>query len=996
MTRRLTAWMMAGALAALLFAGPAFAQSQAYTGVIEGIVQDQSGGVIPGATVTLIQTETGFERVVVTDDSGRFRARLLPVGPYEVTAEQDGFKKSTNVVRLTIGATLNIRITLELGDINEVVTVSADNAPLVETSNPLTQSMVNERAISDLPINGRDFQSFVFLTPGAVQSGRQTISLGGQKGIETNFQIDGADRNNAFFGGQSGGDRPPFTFSQEAVREFVVLSNGYSAEFGRSSAGLVNVVTKSGTNEWHGSAFYLFRSSDFLADERIVNVSADGTQTEADRERSVGDRHQFGGSFGGPIVQDRAFFFFSTEHQFFDRPLLVAFNLTDEERQFAPQALLDLEGTFQSTDDAMVYNGKFDLIVNDSHNMNFRYTFTDSEQVNGTTTGTTNDAVARNGLEENQTQQVVLNWNSILTPRAVNEFRFNYLFEDRPRSANVSDITSDVAVIGCCDLGGSFFLPIPEDDDRYQFVNNLSYNFGAHDLKFGVEYNDTGVDQIFRGNARGSFRFGTIEDLIDPATGQILDDPQPNRYRQFFGPGDLKVRIQEWAFYVQDDWKVLPNLTLNLGLRWEGQYNPDNDRPNTDFPAFSDKIVDDDNNWAPRLGFAWDPFGDGKTVIRGAAGIFYARTPTLLFSNPLRVNGEVTNGVTLQFSGDDASNLVPIRFGGDSFPGLATAFDSLQEAASLLGTDLPASGSVPFGRVNLHALDFENPESYRFNLAFEHEISTDWVAGVNWTHSQTRHAQRRVDLNLFRGEVDEFGREIFNTRDGNRPFADITTDDVRLVESSARSEYDALTLSLQKRYANRFQLQTYYTLSYNNSDDDNERSANDINGTPFQLFQDFGDSANDIRHNFVINGVIDLPFEFQVSGILTARTGDTWNPETGVDSNRDGEFDNDRPFIADCNTQIFARGIRGDCLSGTILERNAFDQPEVTTVDMRITKKFVFGETTNASAFIEFFNLFNTRNLEVTTEDIRRSDFGIPNRQGTDPFEMQIGFRFDF
>ncbi len=991
----------------------ALAQSQASTGIIEGTVQDESGGVIPGATVTLTQTETGFERVAITDDEGRFRARLLPIGPYQLKAEMDGFKTSEQSLRLTVGATLTVRVTLQVGQITETITVTG--TPQIETSKSTNQATVQERAIEELPINGRDFQSFVFLTPGTVQSGRNTVSLGGGKGIETNFQIDGADRNNAFFGGQSGGDRPPFTFSQEAVREFVVLSNGFSAEFGRSGAGLVNVVSKSGTNNFHGSVFYLFQDADFLANERtrsvsrlssVGGVSVGGLDrglrpissiNERDRE-PVGRRHQFGGSFGGPIVKDKAFFFFSTEHQFFDQPLIVDFFLDAQEQAIAPPELLALQGVFTSTDDAYVYNGRADFNPNSSNNFSFRYTFTDSEQVNGTTTGTTNDAISRNGLELNETQQLVANWNAVITPRLVNEFRFNYLFEDRPRFSNVSDVTSDVTVSGCCDLGGIFFLPIPEDDDRYQVVDNLSYSFGAHDLKFGVEYNDTGVDQVFRGNFRGAFRFGSLQDLVDQ---------RPNRYRQFFGPGDLVVRIQEWAFFVQDDWKATPNLTINMGLRWEGQYNPENDRPNTDFPAFADKLVDDTDNWAPRLGFAWDPSGNGKTVIRGSAGIFYARTPTLLFSNPLRVNGEVTNGATLQFSGTTAAGQVPLVFNGDSFPGLSPAFGSLQEAANLLGIALPATGSVPFARVNLHALDFENPESYRFSVGFEHELASQWVTGATYNHAQTRHRQRRRDLNLFRGTVNSVGREVFDTRNGNRPFINITSDDIRLVESSAESEYDSLTFFLNKRFTGNFQFQANYTLAYNDSDDDNERSANGIGSVNgFDLAQDFSRSDNDIRHAFVFNGVLELPYGFQFSGIVNANSGRPFDALTGSDSNFDGNFFDYAAFVADpaldaqgiptgC-AAVAAIGVSGDCVENRLIGRNPFNNRKFVNVDLRITKKFNFTDTINASAFIEFFNLFNTRNFIVVEDEIDDNEFGVPVAQAGDPFNFQIGFRFDF
>ncbi len=974
-----------------LASGTARAQSQASTGVIEGVVEDQSGAVLPGAMVSLKQTETGFERLVVTDDAGRFRARLLPVGPYLLTAELEGFKKVERNLNLSVGSTVNIVVDLEVGSPTEVVTISASSTPLVDTNTSLPQTTVGEKAITDLPINGRDFQSFVFLTPGAVQAGRNTVSLGGQKGIETNFQIDGADRNNPFFGGQSGGDRPPFTFSQEAVREFVVLKDGFNAEFGRSTAGLVNVVTKSGTNDWHGSAFYLFQDSSFVADSISRRANTDGTITE-NRNEALGRRHQYGGSFGGPIVRDRAFFFFSTEHQSFSLPLLVEFGFNDAERatlqQFAP-AILDLEGTFSRTDDAHVYLGKADFVATPSNNFSFRYTYTDSTQVNGTNTSFPTDALDNNGLELDKTHQFVASWNGIITPQLVNEFRFNYTFEDRPREANVNFDTSEVRVGFDARFGGVYFLPIPENDDRYQFVDNLSYNFGSHDLKFGFEYNDTGVDQIFFGNGRGTYDFrddnrnGTeLDEFLTCYLGDTFAPGRPcvvSQYTQRFGTGQFTTRVQEPAFFVQDEWKVNSRFTLNLGLRWEGQYNPSQTKPNTDFPAYAEKIVDDTNNWAPRVGFAWDLGGEGKSVLRASAGIFYGRTPTLLYSNPLVVNGDVSNDVELFLR-----NVNGVQFGGESIPGFSRIFGSLQEAAAAGNVSLPSTGTaLPSSDVNLHALDFQNPETYRYTVAFEQELASNWAGTISYTHSDTNFRQLRRNINLFPGVPGPNGRLIYSS---GRPFADITTGRILLVESTSISNYDAMTLSLNKRFANRFQFQANYTLAKNNAIEDNERDASTIHpSVPDDLFADYGRSNLDIRHNFVFNGLIDLPWDFNLSGIVSINSGQPWNATTGSDNNGDGNR-NDRPVI-----------------NGSVIERNAFQQPRFSNVDMRVTKRFAVTEQAKAVVFIEFFNLFNDRNFIVTNTSFGNlpsgepiTGFGIPTTQGGDPFSYQLGFRFDF
>ena len=949
---------------------PAMAQSGASTGIIEGTVTDQSGAVLPGVTLTLRQTENNFERIVVSDDSGRFRARLLPVGPYVLSAELTGFKKNERELVLNIASTISLEISLELGEITQVVTISSDFAPLVDTAETRNSETVNSKSIENLPINGRDFQSFVFLTPGTVPAGRNTVSLGGQKGIETNFQVDGADRNNPFFGGQTGGDRPPFTFSQESVREFVVLQDGFSAEFGRSTAGLVNVVTKSGTNSFHGSAFYLYRDSGFIANTRSLRVNTDNSITTSESV-AVGNRHQFGGSFGGPIVRDKAFFFFSTEQQDFGRPLNVVFRFDDAERtliqQQAPE-LLAFEGTFASTDDAQVYLGKVDLLASANHNLAFRYTFTDSEQSNGTYTGTTTSGVDNNGLELDTTHQFVANWNSIISNRAVNEFRFNYVFEDRPREANVSFDTSEVRIGNEARVGGVWFLPIPETDDRFQFVDNLSYNFGSHDLKFGFEYNDTGVDQVFFGNGRAQYRFGDLNAFL-------ANDPRD--YRQRFGDGIFSARVQEPAFYIQDEWKVSPQFTLNLGLRYESQLNPDNNRPNRSFPAYSGKIVDDTDNWAPRFGFAWDLTGEGKSVLRGSAGIFFGRTPMLLYSNPLVVNGDVAGDVEVRIAG--TGRITP-KTGGQSFPGFTRVFGSLQEAGAFGGFAVPSSGNFPTADAHLHAVDFDNPESYRYTIGFEQDLGSNWAAGISYSHSDTKNRQLRRDTNLFPGVPDSDGRNIYGSPfRPNRPFSNITTSRIVLVESSAYSDWDALVLTLNKRFTGNFQMQASYTFQDNVSIEDNERDASTIHPSdPDNLRADFGSSNLDVQQNLTVNGVVDLPAGFQVSGIFFINTGAPWNARTNFDNNGDGNA-NDRPVI-----------------NGQIVARNGFENDKFSNMDLRVTKSFFFTEEARASAFIEFFNLFNARNYRVSNTTFGRTGFGIPTRQGGNPLTMQLGFRVDF
>jgi hypothetical protein len=357
-----------------------FAQSQATTGVIEGTVSDEGGGVLPGAAVTLRNTATNYEQVVTTGENGRFRGVLLPLGPYRITVTLDGY---ATLVRegldLAVGQTINLPLTLKPG-LEQEITVTGE-APVIETSRTEGAVRIDTRAIENLPNNGRNFLDYTKLTPGVtVVQGPDgdELSINGQKGIANNISVDGADFNNPFFGEQRGGQRPPFTFNLESVQEVVVVADGAPAEFGRSSGGFVNVITKSGTNQIKGSghAFYI--------DDSLSSTPKNPDGSSA--EEGDFDRAQGGFTLGGPLVQDKVFYFIAADAQRSSRtkqtnpnrmdPRLVSF--------LASIGLPDENGPIERTDDAEVALAKIDWQASDKHLVTFRYSYTNSEQVNGT------------------------------------------------------------------------------------------------------------------------------------------------------------------------------------------------------------------------------------------------------------------------------------------------------------------------------------------------------------------------------------------------------------------------------------------------------------------------------------------------------------------------------------------------------------------------------------------------------------------------------------
>ncbi len=1031
------------------------AQTQAASALLEGTVTDQSGAVVAGASVEVRRPTTGWVRTVTTDANGRYLLPNLPVGTYDITVSMTGFRsiKYEGIV-LTVGGRLTRDVTLNVSTVTEAVTVTGET-PLIETARPTFQQTINTRSILNLPIIARGFEAFVKLTPGVVESARNTQSFGGQKGINSNYTIDGADRNNPFFGGQSGGDRPPFAVSLEAIREFVVLNNGYNAEFGRSGAGLVNVVTTSGSNDWHGKGWYYLLNNSFITD---TAATPSGVAPIA----AAGRRQQFGGDFGGRIVRDRAFFYFNTDNQKRTAPIslrliadpadcatiVLAPGITPADCDAARQALLDVEKDIAGTDNLWSLLGKVDFRLTPGNNLSGRYNYHRSIQANGThgfdAFGVTQYAGSETffGSERDRNHNVVIALSSIITPQHVNELRFNYNWEDRPRlqnpipGANTANGVSDgtaVIVTGITSsrpaLGAVDFLPIPETDTRTQLTDNFTYVFGKHDLKLGVDYNHSTVDQVFRGNSRGVFTFDNFANFVNRAV---------NRYRQFFGSGALSTSVDELAFFAQDTWKVRSNLTLSYGLRWEGQFNPSNETPNTTFPEGTEEIPDDTRMWAPRIGIAYNP--TSKAVIRLWGGFFYSRTPMLLMQPPLNNNGDATGGFTIDVSTGNAllTGLFTSPYAGP--------YDIPFDTSPL---PVPASGHVTGSDIRRMALEFKNSRTFRTGPLFEYQVTKDTTVSASYTYSFTTHLQRLRDINLAPAcsvaplvvpALPDAARRAANTynglcamgilvyrtasraRDsnGNLLFPGVAAN--VLTESTGEARYHAFTVAVNKRWSRNFQFQAFYTWSRSESHDDNERDASTRRFyDPFDPDLDFGRSNFDIPHNFVANGVWELPHGIQLSGLLSWRSGAPIDALTGTDSiclpGPSPAAPNDfnvctavsaqateliRARVGDSNATLLRSG-NGDgnsspdrpFVNGSVLERNAFRQDTFFQTDMRVAKIWRIGERHRIHSFIDMINVFDKDNFITTNNRVNSATFLDRNVAGT-PFLFQLGVKYSF
>ncbi|MBN1355486.1 TonB-dependent receptor [bacterium] len=943
-------------------------------GSIQGKVVNEAGNPVPDAEITLLNLETGYYQMITTREDGRFRARLLPLGVYQVTVLKTGLTVfQQDGVKLTIGDIVNLDVRLKPITFEETITVTAD-APIIEAGNVDAGATVNEMAISTLPLNGRNFQDHVLLTAGAIYYDYH-VQIGGQRGINNNLMMDGADNNSAFFSEQRGGTRPPFTFSQEAVREFEVLNNAYSAEFGRAGGGIINAVTKSGTNTYKGSLFYYFR------DDSFVEKNALGW------EYDEFEQHQFGATLGGPIIQDKLFFFIAYDGQLKDKPIFP-----DVDDYFSPTG--DYAGEYPETaarypfwdwfsdrylqtHDENVLLTKIDWIINSNHHATFRHNYSRYISENGTVTS---GIETYNGYERTYANSLVASINSIFTETLFNELRIQYASEKRPREPNDDD-TPETIIRGRHPItfGQRTYLPSNVFEDRLQVMDSLTWILEDHELKAGFDWNKLEIDNEFLRYGGGSYEFEDIADFPH----------MPFSYRQAWdrtgNDGLVKFDSHDYAFFVQDNWQPTDQLTVNMGLRYDFQDHPDVEVPNPDawiLPWWSDndsdrynptaEIPEDTNNWGPRIAVAWSPQADKRTVIRAGWGMFYSRTPTILVANALSNNGY---------------RIFTSSMGSDhpDFPTYPNRVPNIPDTGSL----------VP--DIYVFDPDFENPMTRRTSVGVEREMFRDFAVGLEYVYAHTTHLERKFDINLKKPEWDEEkGRYVFSRVKRNPDFNKIIqfTDD-------AESKYHAVTLELNKRFSNNYQFMASYTWSRSRDNDSNNASTEtygyDFPENMYDLDAEWGPSDFDVEHRVVASGtylmsdLLNLPdwYDLDVSGIFTYQSGRPWTPEISGDANRDGYSANDRPHYRDEDGEWKTFG------------RNSKRDPHTKNFDFRLTNGFKI-RNIEMELIVECFNVFDWSNwtvnfahYEFDEHDPPGENFGKAEYPGNSR-QYQIGARITF
>ncbi|MET0626481.1 MAG: TonB-dependent receptor [Pyrinomonadaceae bacterium] len=973
------------------------AQTQITAGVIQGTVTDEQGATVPGATVEVRNVGTNLTRSLTTDEGGRFVFLQLPPGRYTLSVTKQGFANiRQEEFALTVGQAANLDLKMKVSGVNETITVSA--VQTVDTASAQTSTTINERAVGNLPVLGRKFEDLLTLTPNvSVTQGPDgdEINFAGQRGVFNNISLDGGDYMNGFFGEQAGGQRAAIDIPLDAVKEFQVIATGATAEFGRTAGGVVNVVTKSGTNDFHGSLFHFQRL------EALTANTSDGKPLKDFH------REQFGGNVGGPIKRDKAFFFVAYE-QIFEN--LTRANLSEQIGDTAcpvsaptipgNESLINantdcqrlaLLGFFRATrgqeeglptkrpvrNSAIL--GKIDWELSANNHLAVSHNFDYSKNENQTFDVATYGNSA-NGIEgPSKIHAFNANLFSTVSPTKVNEFHFTYGREDRPRAAVDSNVPADTAMgfATTFRFGNPFFIAPAVDELfwRAQLKDNFSIVSGDHTAKFGGEWVHSRNAQVFRGFFQGRYIFDSVTGFLRYASPAAAGGFGPNAvgcsdgsyvtapatcpagttptggplllYLQgagLTGPatdeaGFSDIGNEDLALFVQDTWKIRPNFTATLGLRWEAQIFPEPVVAPEDtaygiflndprFPS-DGTLPSPKKQFQPRVGFAWDVANNGRSVLRANYGVYFARQNMLS-----QVGSITTNGVQQQ-------TIVRGSPGGPVWPGLVTPPSTVTPCVA--GT---VSNPFPcFSGVRVFSRDYANPRVYTSNVAFEQELARNFSFYLDFTHAKGVHLTRFLNVN----------RNNFFS-----PFLG----EVMVTSANGKSLYRAFTVGVRKRYSDRYQFEANYVFSKDLDDDSNERDpftdrAFDINN----LQLDYALADRDIRHRFNFYTNVELPARFELNARVQARSAQPITPATRTATNRNSLRKNNEFF----------------------------------SFDWRLQRPFRFGESMALIPIVEMFNTFNTENNinPLVTPGLFNFDGFL--RQGVgDPRIIQLAVKFVF
>jgi hypothetical protein len=930
---------------------------------IRGVVYDPDRAVVPGAALVLSNSETGFRRESKSDSAGEFRFVQVRPGRYRLTIEAPGFAATKlENVELHVGDDVSISVDLRFATRSEEVTVTASGL-IADTNTAGVSELITGKSVSSLPLPGRDYRDLAQLSPSAqVATGlRGGIRLGGQQSDYTGLSIDGADATNNFYGENFGSiETNNFTIPLESVDEFRVVTNGFAPEFGRSTGGLINVVTKSGSDELHGSGHYLFRNRSLTASDAL------GFRPNIDLLQ------QFGGAIGFPIVKEKQFLFLAVDTQREHGPLITRFARNVDGLPALPPpynfTLASLEGPHTQFQNLFSVLGHYDWQVDNNNHFSTRIFFSRNDTDGFTGGEGQNETVlAFDNTEhfQNQGPNAVLSLNTVIGPHKVNELKLLVAYETRKRHAN-SDLPQ-ILINDTGSIGRRYYLPSNGDNGKLQVEDNFDYLAGRHDIKFGGDV-DSFLDNkdMFAAWSKGEYLYNTLEDFEAGNPYSFIQGFGLNG-QTLFKAGTLQPNYQtSVGLYWQDKWQVTPRLTVTYGLRWDGTANP---QPQSRIPGqqvyvgvgpigphgshlapVPQNVPNDWEQWGPRAGFSY-ALGPAEraTMIRGAWGYYYGTTPLIFF--PTSGGSRLA---TLFCSPGPGNDCLPPGGFPNLFPGtLPISVDQMCSYAPL-----------PLGCPSISYVDpaFRNPRVSNLTFGVDRGLGKGWQ--VSATYAYVHSSRLRTGgffttqwaRNVVVDHYDQFGRAIVVPYTGiDSTIAPVGFGTSELA-SFSRANYHELVLGVRKNVS-RLQLFGNYTLSNNQDNTATERDSDSYFGPqdPFNINLDYGRSGIDIRHQFKSGFVLSLPYKFTLSDSMIVHSGLAYPAYDTVDANQDSVVNqfsfNYRPVITPANGKAY------------LLARFPNRQPGYFETAIRVSRSFKISERMAIEAVADIFNLTNHGNL---------------------------------
>jgi len=969
-------------LVAVFGGGYLFGQATA-TGTLQGTVSDQSQAVVSGAEVVATFKATGVTRTATTSDTGTYRFDFVPAGTYQVKVTKQGFASVVQTTELQVGQSSTVNITLSPGAATTVVEVSGI-APVVDLAKTSVSQNITPSEVEELPLVGRDAANLAYLVPGvkAADSYDPTknryaiLSINGSDGRNINTTVNGIDNKDNTVGGAV------MQLPLEAVQEFQISTQRFSAENGRSQGAAINMITKSGSNQYHGSVFGYFRNSALDTDQKVPN--GDGTSTPSNPDYS---RQFFGGAVGGPFKRDKLFGFFAIERQRESQGLAESGNSYAElvlakNAGLAAQPALVIPRPFHE----WRYNGRLDWTINNRNTAYVSYSSQANDSLNDQADGT-QDLTAGN-FTTNHLQIANLTLTSQISNNTVNQFTFGWQYWNNLIASHTN--APLVTFPSPAAFGTNGNVPQQSFQRKWQFRDDISKTIGKHTLKGGVDY-------IWNPVEGGFFEFNStleIDFTTDPSV--ILADPTtyPNGFAtagligsMSFSNGDPKfiVATKQLGFYFQDDWKVTPRLTVNLGLRWDRDFNA---LGQTDIPKsrtylelvaispnpISDYYIrhlphDDTKDFSPRVGFAYDLTGAGKHVLRGGFGLYYGNS----FQNIPLFMEQHANPTIFQ-------TVLSLSSPSDPVPGTGLTLGEWQYGVSPLPTLPPPSTTLADGAVGrIIDPNYRNPVSEEFNFGYTWALNSSSVFEAEYTHVLGLHENKTINIDQKVPAGTDGSGNVILTRPLSDAFAAAgqpVLNSVRNDESINRNRYDGFNFSFRQRMSRHFSLNANYTLAW--------AYGYDSGGGPDTFFrnysrdgyhplspQEWGPATTDERHHITVSGLIELPKGFQFAPILQFGTARPYNLTNSSNTLNTGggtaaavvvPKSDPRNWFAFAGDNTSAQNCYYLTTTCEIAKFDPLRGDPFFELDAKLAKNFKFGERLKVQIVAQAFNLTNRAN----------------------------------